>query len=144
MRATLTILLVLLVTANASATEYPEPTEIIRAEGEFVFTDGSSYYLFERHGKFTSEPLSLSGRVINGSWEFRDGVFVVHGRWSWINGLSPSDDYRQMKISVGRPTSAEMVDQLSLVSGKRNARVYQCYFIVEELFKLSWPPFDSN
>jgi len=63
--------------------------------------------MFNKDGTFTSEPLSISGREIIGKWELRDErVFVIRGQWTWINGLSPRDDYRQMEIWVYRPISA--------------------------------------
>ena len=122
------------------AAEFPEASEIIQTEGQFIFTDGSSYYMFKKDGTFTSEPLGISGREINGKWELRDDhVFVIRGRWTWINGLSPRDDYRQMEIWIYRPMSAESVPQLSSVDGALNVKVYQCYFVVDQLIKIPKP-----
>jgi hypothetical protein len=126
--------------AVTRAAEFPQASEIIQTEGQFVFTDGSSYYMFKRDGTFTSEPLGISGREINGKWDLRDErVFVIRGRWTWINGLSPRDDYRQMEIWVYRPTSAEIVPQLSFVDGGLNVKVYKCYFVVDQLAKIPKP-----
>ena len=60
-----TALALLLALSNTLANEFPKPPEIIQNEGQFVFTDGSSFYLFKKDGTFTSEPLGLSGRVIS-------------------------------------------------------------------------------
>ena len=129
-------LLLLLSLSSTGATEFPKPMEIIQNEGQFVFTDGSSFYLFKKDGSFTSEPLGLSGRVITGTWTFQeDRLFVIQGRWSWINGLSAEDDYREMKLAIYRPVSSETVEQLSVVGATTKATIYRCYFVVEELQK---------
>ena len=122
-----------------AAAEFPQASEIIQTEGQFIFADGSSSYMFKKDGTFTSEPLGISGREINGTWELRDErVFVIRGRWTWINGLSPRDDYRQMEILVRRPTAAEIVPQLTLVDGV-NLKVYKCYFVIDRLTKIPKP-----
>jgi hypothetical protein len=126
--------------AVTRAAEFPPASEIIQTEGQFVFTDGSSYYMFKKDGTFTSEPLGISGREITGTWELRDErMFVVRGRWTWINGLSARDDYRQLEIAIYRPTSVETVDWLSHSDATRNVKVYKCYFVVEELIKIAKP-----
>jgi hypothetical protein len=126
--------------AVTRAAEFPPASEIIKTEGQFVFTDGSSYYMFKKDGTFTSEPLEISGREITGTWELRDErVFVIRGRWMWINGLSPRDDYRQMRIAIYRPTAVETVDWLSHTDATRNVKVYKCYFVIEELIKIAKP-----
>ena len=135
-----TALALLLALSNTLANEFPKPSEIIQNEGQFVFTDGSSFYLFKKDGTFTSEPLGLSGRVISGHWTFQeDRVFVIQGRWSWINGLSANDDYREMKIAVYSPVSSEIVEQLSVVGATTKAKIYKCYFVVEELHRIPKP-----
>lgn len=128
------------VVSGGRAVEFPEVYEIIQTEGQFIFTDGSSYYMFKKEGTFSSEPLGISGREINGRWELRDErVFVIRGRWTWINGLSPRDDYRQMEIRIYRPMSTDTVSQLSAVDGNLNAKVYKCYFVVDQLIKIPNP-----
>jgi hypothetical protein len=140
MKATVTILLILFVASSIYPAEFPQASEIIQTEGQFVFTDGSSYYMFKKDGTFASEPLGISGREINGKWELRDErVFVIRGRWGWVNGLSARDDYRQMQIAIYRPTSIETIDRLSFVDAITNVRVYKCYFVVEELSKIPKP-----
>lgn len=141
MRTIAVIFLVLVSVSNILATDFPAASEIIQTEGQFVFTDGSSYYMFKKDGTFTSEPLGISGREIKGKWELRrdERVFVIRGRWTWINGLSPRDDYRQMQIAVYRPSSVETVNGLSFVDGTVNMKVYKCYFVIEELSKIAKP-----
>ncbi|HEX8649484.1 MAG TPA: hypothetical protein VF708_01490 [Pyrinomonadaceae bacterium] len=124
------------------AADLPEPLEIIQEEGQFVFTDGSSYYQFKKDGTFKSGPLGIQGREITGTWKSPDRrfpMFVIVGRWSWINGLSPRDDYRKLTLYIGHPVSVETVEQLSLVDGSRNVKVYKCYFMVDELQKIPKP-----
>ena len=140
MRVAVTILALLFMTSNIYATEFPQASEIVQSEGQFVFTDGSSYYMFKKDGTFTSGPLDISGREINGKWELHDErAFVIRGQWTWINGLSPRDDYRQMEIWVYRPMSAEIVPRLSFVGGGLNVKVYKCYFVIDQLTKIPKP-----
>jgi hypothetical protein len=116
MKVMVVALVSILTLSNSLAAEIPKPSEIIHDEGQFVFSDGSSYYLFKKDGTFISEPLGLTGRVITGTWTCQDDrLFVIQRRWTWINGLSPRDDYRQMKIVIGLPVSWETVEQLSVV-----------------------------
>src|SRR4051794_36756726 len=84
------------------AADFPEPLKIIEEEGQFVFHDGSSYYLFRKDGTFKSGPMGLSGREITGKWRVDDRLFVIEGRWGWINGVSPEDDYRKMVIYLSK------------------------------------------
>ncbi len=123
----------------ALPTQFPEPLKIIQEEGQFIFTDGSSYYQFKKDGTFKSGPLRIQGREITGRWKVVDArfpLFVILGRWSWINGLSPKEDYRKLTLYLGNPTSAETVEQLSQVADARNVKVYRCYFLIEELQKM--------
>jgi len=64
--------------AVTRAAEFPPASEIIQTEGQFVFTDGSSYYMFKKDGTFTSEPLGISGREITGTWELARRAHVCH------------------------------------------------------------------
>src|SRR4051794_11422977 len=77
------------VTSAVLAAEFSEPSGIIQDEGQFVFTGSSSYYRLKKDGTFRSGPLGLSGREIAGTWKLKDRLFVIEGRWGWINGLSP-------------------------------------------------------
>src|SRR6185436_17231412 len=96
------IALFLFAVPNVITAESRSPIDIIQAEGQFLFSDGSSYYLFKKEGTFISEPLGISGRVITGTWTCPDNrEFVIQGRWSWINGLSARDDYREMRMVFG-------------------------------------------
>ena len=133
----LVIVFFLLSTApTVLAKDFPEPLQVIQEEGQFIFTDGSSYYWLKKDGTFRSEPLGLSGREINGRWKVRDSLFVIEGQWGWINGISPKDDYRRMVLYIGHPESAETVERLSFVNADANVKIYRCYFYVEELQRI--------
>jgi hypothetical protein len=119
-----------------SVAGYPEPIEIIEQEGRFIFTDGSSYYLFKNDGTFKSGPVGLSGREITGTWKLQDMLFVVEGRWGWINGLSPKDDDRRLTLYISRPEAVETVRQLPMVDEGLDAKVYKTYFEIEDLQKI--------
>ena len=142
MKAFVAALFLVFSASAALAAEFPEPLQIIQEEGQFVFTDGSSYYQFKKDGTFNSGPLGISGREITGTWKVPDQrfpMFVIQGLWSWINGLSTRDDYRRLTLYIGHPVSVETVEQLSVVDGNRNVKVYKCYFMVEELQKIPKP-----
>ena len=92
---TLTAAFILTVaTSSIGVPSLREPSQIIQEEGQFVFTDGVSYYLLKKGGSFQSGPLALSGRTIVGRWKSQvANHFVIEGQWGWVNGLSPRDDF---------------------------------------------------
>jgi len=102
---------------------------IIASEGVFAFSDGSSVFRFEKGGTFVLEPVGISGRTIAGTWKQTDsGRLTVVGQWSWVNGVSRTDDYRRMVIHIsyhGEPAVK--------ASGVRSVKVYPCYVVMEEL-----------
>lgn len=107
-------------------------SDIIKTEGEFAFTDGSSVYTFSEDGTFMMEPLCLSGRAIEGRWTSVDrGLFEVTGVWTWYNGISVPDDFRRMTLAVtliqGEPETVQ-----SMWSGS-TARLYPVYFTIDEV-----------
>ena len=118
------------------AAEYREPLKIIQGEGQFVFTDGSSYYSLKKDGSFKSGPLGLSGREIMGTWKAHDNLFLIEGRWGWMNGASPVDDRRKMTLYISTPTAVETVKTMSPVDESVNVKIYKCYFLIEELQKV--------
>jgi hypothetical protein len=126
--------------ANAVSTaDYPEPIKIIQQEGRFVFTDGSSYYLFRKDGTFKSGPLGLSGREIEGTWKLKDALFVIEGHWGWINGGSSKDDYRRLTLYVSTPEAVETIRYPAAIGSGVGVKVYKSYFEIEELQKIQKP-----
>jgi hypothetical protein len=130
------LLFLFFATFTVLAKDFPEPSQIIKDEGKFIFTDGGSYYLFQKDGTFKSEPLGISGRVITGTWKSQDNLFVIQGKWSWMNGLSRENDFRKMVLYINNPDSSEMVERLSFGFGSLKVKIYKCYFLVEELQKI--------
>lgn len=117
-----------------------EPYQIIQEEGQFVFTDGASYYLFKKDGTFTSAPLGLSGRMITGRWKFQlPSLFVIEGQWGWINGLNLRDDFRKMTLALSVAEDFEERQHISSIDLTGPVKVYKCYFVVEELVKMPPP-----
>lgn len=144
MKALAVAFMFVLVMSSSTMAELREPGKIIDEEGRFVFTDGVSFFLFEKGGAFQSAPLGLSGRVITGRWEFKPPrSFTIEGQWTWINGLSARDDFRKMTLIVSTPTSFEERQQISLVELIGPVRIYKCYFTVDEMIKMS-PPNSVN
>ena len=83
--------------------------------------------------------MGLSGREITGKWRVDDRLFVIEGRWGWINGVSPEDDYRKMVIYLSKPESVETVKRMSPVEAGANRKIYKCYFLIEGLEKIAKP-----
>jgi hypothetical protein len=130
------LLFLFFATFTVLAKDFPEPSQIIKDEGKFIFTDGSSYYLFQKDGTFKSEPVGISGRVITGTWKSQNNLFVIQGKWSWVNGLSQENDFRKMVLYINNPASSEIVEKLSFGFGSQKVKIYKCYFLVEELQKI--------
>src|SRR3954468_19350334 len=112
--------ILILVSFSAVVGQTRGAKQIIEEEGQFVFSDSASYYILEKGGAFRSGPLGLSGRMIAGSWKSQTpnvapGVFVVEGRWSWMNGMSPRNDYRRMTLVIEGVEGFEEKQQLSPV-----------------------------
>lgn len=86
---------------TVQAVEYSKATSIIEEEGQFLFTDDSSYYLFFKDGNFDSGPLTLSGRTIQGTWkQSGDDQFTIEGKWSWLSGAHSLNDKRRLIMSA--------------------------------------------
>jgi hypothetical protein len=128
------ILMVLAAASSTGASDdvLPSIPEIIVEEGQFAFTDGSSTYQFYADGSFLLEPAGISGRAVEGHWEWLDsGQMEITGTWSWYNGVSAIDDTRRMTLNVSlRSTDTVESDALW---GASDARLYDVYFTVEEL-----------
>lgn len=120
--------------------QFPLVEEIIKAEGQFVFTDGSSYYRLDKDGTFESGPLSLSGRTISGKWHTNPGSssFEINGKWGFMNGLSLKDDERKMVMIINAPQSisSEKAEPWA-ASFKQPTKIYQTYFIIQQLIYIT-------
>lgn len=119
----------------------PSAVEIVETEGQFVFTDGSSYYVFKKDGTFKLRPIGRSGREIDGTWKPADFGFEIDGNWTWINGMTYLDDHRKMVLVVYPYKTFKAVPSLSWALGE--AKIYDCYFEIEELVKLPQPSIPS-
>lgn len=122
----------------------PKFTEIIDAQGKCVFTDGSSTYQFYKDGSFVLEPNDMfSGRTIKAKWTSEDGrIFVIVGKWGWLNGISKDDDYRELTLSVTlRSDQPEGVDNPGYV---KRMKVWPVYFTVEELKSITKEDYDKS
>jgi hypothetical protein len=132
--------LLLVIAASAICAGTPLTiTDIIKVEGEFAFTDGSSVYRFAQDGAFLMEPLSLSGRAIEGGWiSVSQGLFLVTGVWTWYNGISVPDDFRRMTMTInllaGEPDTTR-----TMWSGS-TTRLYPVYFTIDEVAEIDSLP----
>ena len=133
----LVLALAVLAPASAKAEEPRTAQEVIRREGRFSFSDGSSYYAFEKDGSFHSGPLGMSGRTIEGRWKVDGSRFVVEGRWSWLNGLSAPNDRRRMTLGISGLLTPAAGKPLRAMHGKGPLKLYSCYFVIDELVRLT-------
>jgi len=107
------------------------PLDVINQENQLVLSDGSSIYILKKGGSFESGPHGVSGRTIKGIWkEHKSGGYLVEGKWSWINGLSPPNDFRRMVLHINF-ISDEAQEILSLQYGK--IRLRKAYFIIDSI-----------
>ena len=113
----------------------------IEAKGAFAFSDGASVYVLEKGGTFVLEPVGISGRTIEGSWVSDDDrIFVVTGRWGWVNGLSRDDDYRRLTFAVTAHPAEGKAEPVKTRSG---VVVSPAYFVIDELVKTTKAAFDA-
>ncbi|PKN58791.1 MAG: hypothetical protein CVU56_03765 [Deltaproteobacteria bacterium HGW-Deltaproteobacteria-14] len=116
----------------ASASEPASVREALTADGVLAFSDGSSVYRIHADGRFALDPLGISGRTVAGTWESDDDrVFVVTGKWGWVNGLSRDDDYRRMTLAVS------VVPGEGPPPGMDGATLTRVYLVIEELVKIT-------
>ena len=140
-----------------------KPVDIIAREGSLNVSDGSSLYLFNQDGSFHSFPVGMSGRTIEGRWAFQPGseaVVIIEGRWGWLNGLSPLDDFRTMKLvlypregesemdcppiwkmpaggAAAKPAGSQSAESAVLAVAPHRMKVHACYFLIEEIVRQS-------
>lgn len=107
--------------------------ESILGTAELCISDGSSVYIFSPDNKFRLVPIGESGRTIEGTWS-RDseGIHIV-GKWSWINGLSANDDFREMDIYIGA-LQDKTREYTSMFPASKH-KIYDCYFLIERVEK---------
>ena len=115
--------------------ELPSITEIIEREGQFAFTDGSSIFLFMTDGTFYLDPVSISGRSVEGNWTCLDvNKFEIIGLWSWNNGISLTNDKRKMIIYLNLLSLETEVSEYLWRSATSD--LFNVYFTIEELRKI--------
>lgn len=127
----------MLSTALAQAPPPSVPEALAQREA-FAFADGSSIYTFHSDHRFELGPVGMSGRTIAGVWTDGDNGLVVTGQWGWINGLSRTDDFREMVLHVTpHPGEATKV-------GHAQVEVQPVYFTIDGLRPVSKAVFDER
>lgn len=122
----------LLFSIPSFAVELIKP-ETILGKQELCISDDSSIYIFSPDQKFRLEPLGMSGRTITGTWsKDSDGIHIT-GQWSWINGMSADDDFREMDLHIGSLDN-ETRDHTSMLTATKH-KIYKGYFLIERLEK---------
>ena len=123
------------------AEQYPAPEKIIQNEGQFVFSDGSSYFRFVKGGSFLSGPMGESGRTIIGTWKTNPGSssFEVTGKLGWLNGLTESEAVTIKIVMVIYPPQNEEkeINAFWAAHATQPIRVYKPYFFIQQLNAIS-------
>ena len=118
---------------NSFAVDIQYTKTIFSGNSEVCLSDGSSLYIFHPNGAFSLEPLGCSGRTIEGKWSYDSNDIHISGIWSWINGTSIKNDYRQMDLHIGYIGSKKSEYQ-SLNTGKMH-NIQESYFYIDRLEK---------
>jgi hypothetical protein len=116
---------------------FREPSDFISKEGQLRITDGSSIYTFKKDGTFELHPVGVSGREIKGTWKSRNDnnrFIEIEGEWMWMNGEVIPNDFRKMVLAI-YPLSGEKEKV-----GISNTEVYKCYFVIDEISKITAAP----
>ena len=140
---TTTLLLLLLLAPLVSRAGEPRinPFTAIQDQGSITITDGSSFYRFSKDGTFYSAYVNqLGGRIIKGTWkrstDRANNSFVVVGQWGWVNGLSSSEDFRTMVLDIRQGIFR---DRRPSESSEMGDRIFDCYFLIDELHRVPKP-----
>ncbi|MFA6176603.1 MAG: hypothetical protein WC765_08505 [Phycisphaerae bacterium] len=132
------LVLGVLFTTSAFAVDLLDPKSVFSGDAEVCLSDGSSLYIFHPNGEFTLEPLGISGRTIEGKWNYDSEGLHITGIWSWINGSSVHNDRREMDIHVGY-VGSKTTDYSSRITAKQH-KIQEAYFLIDRIEKQKlWP-----
>ena len=129
---TIVVMISLLFSLPLFAGDLIKPESIL-GKRELCISDGSSLYIFSPDKTFRLEPIGMSGRRIKGTWKSDSNGIHIVGQWSWINGLSTDDDFREMDIHIGS-LQDNTRDQTSMLTASKH-KIYECYFLIERVEK---------
>ena len=117
--------------------EVLDPIITIAADGSITLTDKSSYFTFSKDGSFRSAPLNLSGRSFAGRWEltsnFAFAVITVRARIGWMNGASPTNEYRRLVFWVYPGRKQPFKNPYAITQPKEE---FLAYFLIDECVKI--------
>ena len=129
----LTVMISLTLGAASTMAAGKKLKRIIKS-GQFAFTDGSSIFQLKKGGTFELQPRGMSGRTVRVLWKTSGyRIFTIVGKWSWINGASPRNDYRRMKLHITYMGGAPGAKKGRL----HRMKLYPVYFTIEQLLKIS-------
>ena len=126
--------------ALAAENDFTDPMTVLNSEGMLVVSDGSSIYRFNKDGTFISHPQGMSGRAFSGRWTAKESQpteFTAVAKYSWMNGPSANDDYREISF-VLNPGKVRAPD-MRIIGEAGYKHIFDCYFLIEELKKVPKP-----
>jgi hypothetical protein len=131
-RLIIDVVITLFLSIPSFAGELIKPESVLGTK-ELCISDGSSIYIFSPDKKFRLEPIGMSGRTIEGTWsKDSEGIHIV-GKWSWVNGMSPNDDFREMDIHIG--SLQEKTREYTSMFPPSKRKIHECYFLIERIEK---------
>ena len=133
LRFLLPSMLTLAVAAQSWCADLLDINEVFSGKTEVCLSDGSSLYIFHQSGRFTMEPLGISGRTIEGEWTADSNRIRIIGVWSWVNGLSVPNDRREMDLHIGAILN-ETIQHNYHNTGKEH-QIQNAYFFIDRLEK---------
>ena len=123
-----------------SVTAETAPLELLKAEGRLVIFDGASFFEFKADGSFESLPVGISGRTLNGRWQMTQAeplIIEVLATQSWLNGVTPNDDYRKLSFTIYRGKTKAFDAPMPSLFGF--TRVFDGYWLLQEFSKVAKP-----
>ena len=114
-----------------------------------VLLDGSSSYTFSKDGRFTSEPLGMSGRTFEGTWEILEGKsggvvkVIAKAKEGWWNGIQPGD-FRRIVFFIYSGDTVPYIrpgdPEGKLARMSQNPKTYyKCYWLIDEMTEIEAP-----
>ncbi len=140
MRVAVTILALLFMSSNIYASEFPQASEIIQSEGQFVFTDVAHITCSIR-----TEHLLLNRLASADARLLASGSCATNAFLSFVDsGRGSTGSVRGMIIAKWKSGCTdlyppEIVPRLSFVDGGLKVKVYKCYFVIDQLIKIPKP-----
>lgn len=128
---------VLAASSGAAAEEESSARLVVERSGSLTVSDGSSYYTFIKGGVFSSGPVHMSGRTMEGCWQYAgNNRFVGTVTLGWMNGLSRMGESRRITISIMLFSPNPRMSSV----GVTTLQAADAYFLIDEFVAIPTLP----